>query len=144
MDNPGTLTKGKNGIWVKNKLQYSVGLVWKSNLFNLSLQYCVYGDSNCNFIMRSKNKEIYSILVFGDKTLADDMSDCLTVSCTNMISLEKITGIKRDRLVYVFTKLKRNVLVEAGNLIIKSSQLYIGDQKGGLKRKGYTGFNRNV
>jgi hypothetical protein len=94
--------------------------------------------------MKSENKELYGVIILGDKLVTEDLGDCLTVSCTNMTSLSQITGIKRDRLVYVFTKLKKSVLMEDGNLIIKSSQLYKGNQVGGLRHRGYTGFNRNI
>ena len=94
--------------------------------------------------MKSKSKILYSVIVLGDKLPGDDLGDCLTATCTNMITLEKITGIKRDRLVYVFTRLGKNVLVEGGNIISKSNQLYIGDQAGRKEVPRYTGFNRNI
>ena len=85
------------------------------------------------------------VVDLGDKTLGDDMNDCLIVSCTNMSILSDISGISYDRLVYIFTKRHKNVLQEKGVLIIRSSLTYIGNHPGGLRNsKGYTGFNRNI
>lgn len=92
--------------------------------------------------MKSKSVELYSVIILGEKLLTDDLSDCLTVSCTNKRSLERITGILYDRLVYVFTRKGKNILIEGGNVIIKSSQLYKGDQAGRKEGSRVSGFNR--
>lgn len=73
------------------------------------------------------------VLDLGGKTLADDLSENLTFSCTNKRILSYYTKIKYDRLVYVFTRLKKNVLIENDNFIIKSNVLFKGNQIGGLR-----------
>lgn len=95
-------------------------------------------------ISKSKRVDNYTVVILGDKTLTDDLNDCLIVSCTNKNILSGISGISYDRLIYIFTKLHKNVLHENGVLIIKSSLTYIGNHPGGIKRKGFVGFNRNV
>lgn len=75
----------------------------------------------------------YSVLSLGGKLITDDISDNLTFSCTNKKVLAKNTGIKYDRLVYIFTRLKKTFLIENDNIIIKTNLLYKGNQIGGLK-----------
>jgi hypothetical protein len=96
--------------------------------------------------MKSKNMEIFTVLVLGEVSKYDlltaDLSNNLTVSCTNKRSLEKITDISYDRLMYVFTRLQKSVLLEKGNLIIRSTQLYKGEQLGRKEGNKLIGYNR--
>jgi hypothetical protein len=62
-----------------------------------------------NVIMVNKKRargEYYSVLSLGGKSITDDLSECLTFSCTNKKILAKNTGIAYNRLVYIFTRLK--------------------------------------
>ena len=77
--------------------------------------------------------ERYSVLSLGGRGITDDISENLTFSCTNKKILAKNTGIKYNRLVYIFTRLKKTFLVENDNIIIKSTTLYKGRQRGGLR-----------
>jgi len=77
--------------------------------------------------------ERFSVLSLGGKTLMDDLSDNLTFSCTNKRALAYNTGIPYNRLVYLFTRLKRTFLVENDHIIIRSTILFKGNQKGGLR-----------
>lgn len=65
--------------------------------------------------------------------LGDDLSENLTFSCTNKRVLSQNTGIEYHRLVYWFSKKDKTVLVEGGNLIIRSRNHYKGNQPGGIK-----------
>jgi hypothetical protein len=90
-------------------------------------------------IMNRKTRDTgcdYTVVVLGDKQPGDDLEDCMKVRCTNKRSLEVITEISYDRIVYLFGKLKRSYLVEKGNMIIKTSTVYKGSQPGGLRNKG--------
>lgn len=93
--------------------------------------------------MRTKNKDSYTVVVLGDKTLSGDIGDCLITSCTNKFILSEITGISLNRLVYIFTKQKKNVLIENGVLILRSRMMYMGRQSGGLRNPMLISFNRN-
>lgn len=84
-------------------------------------------------INRENYGERYSVLSLGGKSITDDLGDCLTFSCTNKKILAKNTGISYNRLVYVFTRLKKTFLVENDNIIIKSTTLFKGNQIGGLR-----------
>jgi len=92
--------------------------------------------------MKSKRATIFSVVVLSDLEVTDDLGGCLTVSCTNLTGLSLLTGISRDRLAYVFTRKRQNVLLEDGHFIIKSSELYRGNQSGREKGTVYTGINR--
>ena len=80
--------------------------------------------------MRKKRNILYSVIILGDNEVTEELGECLTACTTNLSGLSRLTGIKRDRLVYVFTRLKKSVLVEAGNVITKSTHLYRGNQEG--------------
>jgi len=73
---------------------------------------------------------MYLVIVL-DENGVDDMSECLVTSCTNLSLLSKITDIKYDRLVYIFTKLRRKYLHEQGHIIFKINSLYLADKRGG-------------
>jgi hypothetical protein len=77
--------------------------------------------------------ERYSVLSLGGKSVSDDIGDSLTFSCTNKKILARNTDIPYDRLVYIFTRLKRTCLIENDYIIIKSTTLYKGNQIGGLR-----------
>ena len=83
--------------------------------------------------LRGDGSEFYSVLSLGGLLVTDDISGSLTFSCTNKKVLEKNTGIKYNRLVYIFTKLKKTCLIENDNIIIRSNTLYKGRQIGGLR-----------
>lgn len=82
------------------------------------------------------------MVVVDDITDIGDMKDCLIVSCTTKTTLSKLSGIPVHRLTYVFTRLGRNILIENGNLIIRSSTRYLGSQPGGLRNKNLRSYNR--
>lgn len=93
--------------------------------------------------MNSKDLIIYTVVILGDKKTLEDLRGCLVVSCTNKRSLAGITGLSWDRLSYIFTRKGDNVLLENGCLILRSSTLYKGRQVGGVRNKGFSGYNRN-
>ena len=96
--------------------------------------------------MKSKRGDIYTVIVLGEKSLTDDLEDCLKVSCTNKKSLELITEIPYDRLLYVFTRLGKSMLLDKGCFIVRSSSLYKGRQGEKSKNRSggsFTGYNRN-
>jgi len=104
--------------------------------FNLSLQIGVKINvmANTKRIQHGEHgAERYSVLSLGGKSITDDISENLTFACTNKKILAKNTGISYDRLVYIFTRLKKTCLVENDNIIIKSTTLYKGNQRGGLR-----------
>lgn len=92
---------------------------------------------------KSKSGNYYLVILLRDKSITDDLNDCLIVSCTNKNVLSEISGIPYHRLVYVFTKLHKNVLHEDGVFIVKSNLTYKGKQVGGLRNKDLSGYNRN-
>ena len=94
--------------------------------------------------MKSKDRELYSIVFLGERVITDDLGSCMTACCTNMRSLNKMTGISYDRLVYIFTRRGQSVLVENGSFIIKSNHLYKGEQKGRVNVSRFVGYNRNI
>ena len=83
--------------------------------------------------MKIRKTDTFTIVFLKDKLITDDLEGVLIVSCSNKTQLEKITGIAKDRLVYIFTKLKKLSLTEKGMFIIKSKQFYKGGQVGGLR-----------
>lgn len=95
--------------------------------------------------MRSKEGSIYTILILMGNTDISNLGDIMIVSCTNKRSVSHISGIPYDRIVYMFTRKGRTYLYskEHDCIILKSSTLYKGRQKGGKSKKGYNGFNRN-
>jgi hypothetical protein len=89
---------------------------------------------NKSRIINGEHKtERYSVLSLNGMSLSDDLSSNLTFSCTNKKILAEYTEIPYNRLVYIFTRLKKNCLIEHDNIIIKSTILYKGRQKGGLR-----------
>ena len=85
--------------------------------------------------MKFAKGEIYCVLDLGGKDIKDDIGGNLVFSCTNKRIVERNTGIAYHRMVYVFTKLKRNVLMEKGYLILRSRNHYKGKQLGGIRNK---------
>ena len=77
--------------------------------------------------------ERYSVLSLGGMSVLDNISESLTFSCTNKRILARNTEIPYNRLVYIFTKLKKTCLIENDYIIIKSTTLYKGNQIGGLR-----------
>ena len=84
-------------------------------------------------INKDNYKEMYSVLSLGGNSVTDDISYSLTFSCTNKKVLARTTEIPYNRLVYIFTKLKKTFLIENDYIIIKSTTLYKGNQIGGLR-----------
>lgn len=90
-------------------------------------------------------KVIYTVVVTtGCKTLGD-LEDKLKFVCTDKKTLSDYTGISYDRLTYVFTRLGRTFLWEKDNMVIKTTSIY-KSRKGGfrVRKRGYSGFNRNI
>jgi hypothetical protein len=85
----------------------------------------------------------YTVVVLDGKQPGDDLEECMKVRCTNKSSLEKITGISYDRIVYLFAKKHKSYLVEKGNMIIKTSTVYKGSQPGGIRNKGIKARKEN-
>ncbi len=92
---------------------------------------------------KSKNRELYTVIFLAGMKIGDDLSDCIKFVCTNKRTLSILTSIPYDRLVYLFTRLKKSIIIEEGNYIIKTTLFYKGDQVGGLKIKRDIGYNRN-
>jgi len=89
---------------------------------------------------RGKNKTTYTVVSLGGKKLGEDLGDCLVMTCSNLVLVEAMTGIKRDRLTYVFSRKKRNYMSGNDCLVFKSYTYYSGEHKGGvvgLKRAGF-------
>jgi hypothetical protein len=80
-------------------------------------------------------KEMYMVVDLDGKTLVDDLESCLKITCSNKSALSKATGIRYYRLVYVFRKQGRSVLIENDKLILKSRVYYKGSQPGGFRPK---------
>jgi len=85
--------------------------------------------------MKSKDIDTYTIIFLGEKSITDDISDCMVLSCSNKNTLEQLTGISMNRIVYIFTKLQRKSLHENNIFIIKSERFYKGAQPGGIRNK---------
>jgi hypothetical protein len=94
-------------------------------------------------LVNSQKREQFTVIVLGDKNPGEDLEDCLKVTCTNKVTLEMCTSIKYNRLVYLFTEKRMTYVVEEGYVIIRTSIQYKGNQPGGLRNKGMTGYNRN-
>jgi len=92
--------------------------------------------------MKSKDGVIYVLVCMGPEGLGGDMGEYLITSCTNLYVLSKLSGIKYDRLAYLFSRLKKVVVIEGDNMIIKVKSIYVGRQEGGKRGKDYSGFNR--
>ena len=80
-------------------------------------------------------KEMYMVVDLGDKSQGDDLGDCIKITCSNKMALSTATGIRYNRLVYVFKKQGKSYLVENGKMILKSEVYYKGSQPGGFKKK---------
>ena len=80
-------------------------------------------------------KEMYMVVDLDGKGLTDDLEACLKITCSNKSALSKASGIRYYRLVYVFKRQGRSVLIENGKLILKSKIYYKGSQPGGFKQK---------
>jgi hypothetical protein len=78
----------------------------------------------------------YTIIELKDKRVEDDLEECFKTRCTNKSMLEEITGIKYNRLVYLFAKRHKSYLVENGYMIIKTTTVFKGRQPGGIRNKG--------
>ena len=101
--------------------------------FNLSLYGCVIDIQLV--IMRSREKDIYILISLTGSYDVRELKDCLIVACGTKTALSGLSGLPLHRLVYVFTRLGRNVLVEGDNLILRSSTFYPGRQEGGLRNR---------
>ena len=84
-------------------------------------------------------KEMYMVVDLGDKSQGDDLGGCIKITCSNKMALSTATGIRYNRLVYVFKKQGRSYLVENGKMILKSEVYYKGSQPGGFKKKNVRG-----
>jgi hypothetical protein len=93
--------------------------------------------------MANINKPIYMVVSLGGLEIGEALKDALISSCTNKTVLSEMTGISRDRLAYVFVRKGKNILIEDDFLILRSNTLYKGRQKGGLRNRNMTGYNRN-
>jgi len=91
---------------------------------------------------RKRIQRIYTVVCLGGKAITDDLTDCMVSNCTNLVTLEGMTGIKRDRLTYIFSRKKRDVLVEGDYMIFRSFTLYKGKQRVN-GRERMSGYNRN-
>ena len=78
---------------------------------------------------------MYMVIDLAGKLPGDDLSDCVKITCSNKMALSTATGIRYNRLVYVFKKQDRSYLVENGKMILKSEVYYKGSQPGGFKKK---------
>lgn len=78
-------------------------------------------------------KEMYMVVDLNGKSVGDDLSECLKITCSNKKALSIATGIRYYRLVYVFKRQERSYLVENDKLILKSDTYYKGSQPGGLR-----------
>lgn len=76
-------------------------------------------------------KEMYMVVELGERLLGGDIEECRKITCTNKSALHQVTKIGYYRLVYVFKKQGRSVLMENGWLILKSNLLIKGSQPGG-------------
>ena len=79
-------------------------------------------------------REMYMVVDLGGKNQGDDLGDCIKITCSNKVALSTATGIRYNRLVYVFKKQGRSYLLENGKMILKSSVYYKGSQPGGIKK----------
>jgi hypothetical protein len=82
---------------------------------------------------RDQGGSYFAVLDLNGMGLADDLSENLVFSCTNKTILSRNTGIPYHRLVTWFTKMDKSVLIEGGNLILRSKNHYKGKQPGGLR-----------
>jgi len=92
---------------------------------------------------KDKIRKTYMVLSLGGMKRDDDLSDCLVMACANLVLVEEMTGIKRDRLTYIFSRLKKSYLYEGDFIILKSNMFYKGRHGGPSKRVGMSGYNRN-
>jgi len=92
--------------------------------------------------VKIRETDIFTVVVLGDKEGSYNFDDCMIVSCTNKAVLSYLSGIGVNRLVYIFTKKKKDHLLEKGVLILRSRVLYLGRQAGGSKNKKMSGYNR--
>ena len=86
-------------------------------------------------------KEMYMVVDLDGKLQGDDLEGCSKITCSNKVALSTATGIRYNRLVYVFKRQGRSYLVENGRLILKSSVYYKGSQPGGFKKGMMRGSN---
>jgi len=80
-------------------------------------------------------KEMYMVVDLNGKSVGDDLSECLKITCSNKKALSVATGIRYYRLVYVFKRQKRSYLVENDKMILMSEIYYKGSQPGGLQNQ---------
>lgn len=90
-------------------------------------------------------KVFYTVVVTRDVQRWDDFEDSLKFICTDRRTLANYTGISYDRLTYIFTRVGKTYLHENDNMIFKTTSYY-KSAKGGFRarKKGYSGFNRNI
>jgi hypothetical protein len=83
----------------------------------------------------------YTVVVLEGRLPGDDLNECFKTRCTNKIMLEEITGIKYNRIVYLFAKKHLSYLVENGYMIIRTTTVYKGKQPGGIRNRGIVSRN---
>ena len=82
--------------------------------------------------MKTESRIIYTIVFIGDRELSyDNLGNSLIASCTTRVALSLLSGINKDRLDYVFGRLKRDYLSEGGCIIFCSRTLYVSNHPGG-------------
>lgn len=79
----------------------------------------------------------YFVIFLEGGEIGCDLENCLKAVCTNREALAKITGIRRSRLNYVFTRKGKSYIIEKGILIVKSGNLYKGNQRFCVKGSNY-------
>ena len=92
---------------------------------------------------RDRGGSHFMVIDLSGKSIADDLSENLTFSCTNKTVLSRNTGISYYRLVEWFTKRDKSVLVEGDNVIIRSKQHFKGNQPGGLRNLNFVRRNND-
>ena len=88
---------------------------------------------------RDIGKIMYMVIDLNGKSVGDDLSDCLKITCSNKKAVAMASGIRYNRVVYAFMKQKKSYLVENGKLILKSDAYYKGSQPGGFRRPELSG-----
>ena len=91
--------------------------------------------------MINKNKRdtgaYYTVIDLNGMLPGEDLNECMKVLCTNKLMLEEMTKIPYNRIVYLFVKKRKSYIVENGCIIIRTTTVYKGRQKGGLRPKGF-------
>lgn len=85
----------------------------------------------------SGKDDTYTVVILGDQEAGGNLNECIIIRCTNKKAVAECTGLKYNRIDYLFREKGLKYVNEGGNLILRTNIVYKGRQPGGKRNKGF-------